>query len=207
MADSIKKLQDLFSRFPTIGSRTASRFVFYILSLSKEQITELLTAIAEVKNKIKFCNFCFQPFEALVKEGLCPICSDPSRNKQLLCIVEKEADLLSVEKAKRYNGLYFILGGVLSLRRNNVEQLRIAALGERIRNPQKFGIEKVDLNEVIIALNPTPEGKSTSRLVEKSLKDNGLLIKVTHLAQGLPVGGELEYADDETLESAFEGRK
>ena len=205
MSDSIKKLQNLFSKFPTIGSRTASRFVFYLLSLPNENLHELANAILEIKSNIKFCNFCFNPFEG--QENLCQICQNKSRDNKLLCIVEKEADLISIEKTKKYNGFYFILGGVLSLRKNNAESLRIVDLKERVLNPQKFGIDN-NFKEIIIAINPTPEGRSTSLLVEKSLKDiPNAIFTITHLATGLPFGGELEYADDETLGSAFEGRK
>ncbi len=201
MSDYIKKLTDLFAKFPTIGQRTANRFVFYLLRLPKEKIDELTDAIQKIKSTVKFCSFCFQPFEPLEKEGLCSICSDPKRNKQILCIVEKETDLISIESKKKYNGLFFILGGnILSIKKSPTNGLRLEELKERVKSsPPK---------EIIIATNPTPEGKATSVLVEKKLKelpDSGW--KITYLATGLPVGGELEYADEETLKSAFEGRK
>lgn len=208
MADSIKKLQDLFSKFPTIGQRTAGRFVFYLLKLPKEKIDEIISAIQEVKTKIRFCSFCFNPHES--DGNFCPVCQNPAKDRQLLCVVEKETDLISIEKTKRYNGLYFVLGEVLSLRKNNPEDLRINELKERVGNPKKFGIQSAGFKEIIIALNPTPEGKSTSILVEGALKEisgNAPQFKTTRLARGLPSGGELEYADEETLESAFEGRK
>ena len=201
--DSIKKLQDLFSKFPTIGRRTAGRFVYYLINQPQATADELIRALQELKQNIKLCGFCINPFEG--EGNLCSIChppaGGPSRNKQLLCIVEKENDLLSIENTKRYQGLYFILGGTLTLRKTDGSNLRIDALKDRI--------QKNNFSEVIIALNPTPEGKSTSILVERAIKElpqfSGL--KITHLAKGLPVGGELEYADEETLESAFEGRK
>ncbi len=213
--DSIKKLQDLFSKFPTIGRRTAGRFVYYLINQPQATADELIRALQELKQNIKLCGFCFQPFDLAQgkpldlargkpfegRDSLCSICQNPSRNKQLLCIVEKENDLLSIENTKRYQGLYFILGGTLTLRKTDGSNLRIDALKDRI--------QKNNFSEVIIALNPTPEGKSTSILVERAIKElpqfSGL--KITHLAKGLPVGGELEYADEETLESAFEGRK
>jgi recombination protein RecR len=202
MTDSIKKLIELFSKFPTIGPRTAGRFVFYLMKLPKERIDELTIAIQELKNKIKFCSFCFNPFEG--ENNLCPICSDPRRDKTLLCVVEKESDLISIENTKKYNGLYFILGGTVgTMRKNEIENLRIQELKNRIIEVNKFV-------EIIIAINPTPEGRATSVLVERALSAQGeptKNCKITHLAQGLPVGGELEYADEETLESAFEGRK
>ena len=215
MSDSIKKLKDIFSKFPTVGSRTAGRFVLYLLKLPKEKTDELIQAIQELKIKVKLCNFCFNPYEPFGaaqggnQENLCTICQNTGRNKQLLCIVEKEADLGTIENSKRYNGLYFILGGALNLRQNNMDSLRLKELKERVKSPSNFGIEKADFKEIIVATNPTPEGKSTSILVEKALKEvsPSPSWKITHLAQGLPVGGELEYADEETLESAFEGRK
>ena len=214
MADSIKKLIELFSKFPTIGPRTAGRFVFYLMKLPKDKIDELLNSIEELKNKIKFCSFCFNPFELFdsTQDKLCLICKNPLRNRQLLCVVEKETDLISIENTKKYNGLYFILGGTIAtMKKNDISSLRIQEFLDRIKTPNKF-------IEIIIATNPTPEGKATSMLIERALKE--LLQsqtfsakggpapgwKITHLAQGLPVGGELEYADEETLESAFEGR-
>lgn len=211
MTDLIKKLIELFSEFPTVGHRTASRFVFHLMRLPKEKIDELINAIEELKNKIKFCAFCFNPFESFdstqdrgesnlpAQVGLCSICKNPLRNKQLLCVVEKENDLISIENTKKYNGLYFILGGtVATMKKKDIDNLRIRELLDRVKAPAKF-------TEIIIAINPTPEGKATSILIERDLKE--FAIKITHLAQGLPVGGELEYADEETLESALEGRK
>src|SRR3989344_2560547 len=203
MADSIKKLIELFSKFPTVGPRTAGRFVFYLMKLPKEKIDELLDAILELKNKIKFCSFCFNPFQdesnSPLQSDLCSICKNPSRNKQLLCVVEKETDLISIENTKKYNGLYFILGGtVATMRKNDIDNLRIQELLNRVKTQNTF-------TEIIIATNPTPEGKATFILVERALKEFDL--KITRLAQGLPLGGELEYADEETLESALLGRK
>jgi len=163
------------------------------MRLPKEKIDELISAITELKNKVKLCKLCFNPFES--DGDTCPICQNTLRNKNLLCIVEKEADLLSIENTKKYNGLYFILGGTFG------DQLRIEELKNRLKT-EKF-------SEIIIAINPTPEGKATSVLVEREIKAiiPQPTFKITHLAKGIPVGGELEYADEETLESALEGRK
>jgi len=211
MINSIKKLTDLFSKFPTIGPRTAGRFVYYLMKQPKEKIDEIINAIQELKHKIKFCSFCFNPYEdggCPTSAELCPICSDPRRDKKLLCIVEKETDLISIENTKKYNGLYFILGGtVATMKKNDLDNLRIKELKNRIEKSNQF-------TEIIIAINPTIEGRATSILVERALKESFGVAqnlhatpKITHLAQGLPVGGELEYADEETLESALEGRK
>ncbi len=214
MPDTIKKLTDLFAKFPTIGSRTAGRFVFYLLKMQNQEIDDLIKSIQELKNKIRFCIFCFNPYEPVNadedKENLCFICKNPSRNRQLLCVVEKESDLFSIENTKKYNGLYFVLGNsILYFKKNDTSSLKINELKERVKNPQKFGMPLANFTELIIATNPTPEGISTSILIERELKEISQMpeLKITHLAKGLPVGGELEYADDETLESAFEGRK
>lgn len=200
---TIQKLIDLFSKFPTVGPRTAARFVFYLIKLDKKETEDLVNTIKTLKEKIKTCNFCFNPFE---KEGnLCEICQNPSRNREILCVVEKETDLNSIEKTNNYQGLYFILGGTVSkLKKEDIEKLPIKELKERIKNPQKFGID-THFKEIIIATNPTPEGEATALYIERQLKN--LNIKITHLARGLPTGGELEYADEETLKAAFEGRK
>lgn len=197
MSDSIKKLQDLFAKFPTIGTRTAGRFVFYLLKQPKEKIDEIINAISELKNKVRLCSFCFNPHE--LESNLCLICSDNLRSKQILCIVEKETDLISIENTKKYKGLYFILGGNLGFKKS-ADNLRINELKERIK--------KSKFTEIIIATNTTPEGNITSVLIEKALKElPASPLKITHLGKGMPIGGELEYADPETLESAFDGRK
>ena len=201
---SIQKLIDQFSKFPTVGPRTAARFVFYLLKLSKEEIDILVKSIINLKNSVKICSFCFNSFEG--EADLCPICQDTSRERALLCIVEKETDLISLEKTKKYNGLYFILGGTVStLKKEDIKQLRAKELLERIKNPSAFDLPHPEFKEVIIATNPTTEGEATALYLERTLKP--LNKKITRLGRGLPVGGELEYADAETLSSALEGRK
>jgi len=194
---SIQKLIDLFSKFPTVGPRTASRFVFYLVEKSKEEVDKLVVAILDLKKNVKLCKLCFNPFEG---EGeLCEICSNPARDKSLLCIIEKETDLLVIEKTKKYKGLYFILGGTVSrLKKADIEKLRTKESEERVKNHP-------EIKEIIIAVNPTTEGEATALYLERLLKP--LNIKITRLGRGLPVGGELEYADEETLGSALEGRK
>jgi len=195
---SIQKLIDLFSKFPTVGPRTAARFVFYLMKISKEEgIEELINSISNLKKTVKICPSCFNPFEG---EGeLCKICADSSRDRTLLCVVEKETDLFTLEKTKKYKGLYFILGGTVStLKKADVEKLRTKELKERIKSYP-------EIKEVIIATNPTTEGEATALYLERLLKP--LNKKITRLGRGLPVGAELEYADEETLGSALEGRK
>jgi len=208
--DSFRKLINIFSDFPTIGKRTAQRFVFYLMKLPQEKIDELTLSIQELKSKIRFCSFCFNPFEINGEtNNLCEVCRNVMRDKSLLCIVEKEEDLISIEKTKKYKGLYFILGGtVATLKKNNIEELRTKELEQRLKTPKNFGVD-AHFNEIIIATNPTPEGRMTAILVEKKLRETfaDIQMKITHLGLGLPVGGELEYADEETLESAFNNRK
>lgn len=201
---SIQKLIDLFSKLPTVGPRTASRFVFYLVGKSKEDVDKLVAAILDLKKNVKLCKLCFNPFEG---EGeLCEICSNPARDKSLLCIIEKETDLLVIEKTKKYKGLYFILGGQVStFKKADIEKLRTKELEERVKN-------RPEIKEIIIATNPTTEGEATALYLERLLKPLNLpagrqVIKTTRLGRGLPVGGELEYADEETLGSALEGRK
>jgi recombination protein RecR len=194
-SESIQKLINLFSKFPTVGPRTAARFVFYLIKMPQDKFEELLDSLKELKNKTKLCPSCFNPFDPSKNESFCSICSDKSRNQNLLCVVEKEADLNSIENTKKYKGLYFILGGTINLKKE--KDIRINELKEKIKNSH--------FEEIIIATNPTPEGETTSLFLERELKD--LKVKLTRLGRGLPVGGELEYADSDTLENAIQTRK
>jgi len=201
---SIQKLIDQFSKFPTVGPRTAARFVFYLMKAKKEEVEELIKSLNNLKKIVKLCSFCFNPFEG--EENLCQICSDPSRDRTILCLLEKESDLVSLEKTKKYKGLYFILGGVIStLKKEEIKKLRIKELIERIKKPEKFGILDASFKEIVLAINPTTEGEATALYLERIFKP--LRLKITRLGRGLPVGAELEYADEETLGSALEGRK
>ncbi len=196
---SIQKLIELFSKFPTVGPRTAARFVFYLVGKKKEEIDNLISTISKLKENLKLCKFCFFPFESIFPEELCEICRNPTRDKSLLCIVEKEIDLISIEKTKKYNGLYFILGGTVSaLRKNDIEKLRIKELEEKLK-------KSPEIKEIIVATNPTTDGEATALYLQKILKPFNK--KITRLGRGLPIGGELEYADEDTLSSALEDRK
>lgn len=194
---NIQKLIDLFSRFPTVGKRTAGRFAFYLINSSKEEAEDLILSIKRVKELVRLCSFCNNPFEPEQEELLCPICQDSRRDKTIICLVEKEADLDSIEKIKKYNGLYFILGSL-------IKEDKMKELEERIRNPKKFGIE-ANIKEAIIATNSTYEGQAMGLFLERKLKEIPGL-KISKLARGMQTGSEIEYADQETLESAFEGR-
>jgi recombination protein RecR len=201
---SIQKLIDLFSKFPTVGPRTASRFVFYLIGLKKEETDEIINSISALKNNIKVCQNCFKPFET--EDAVCEICSNKTRDKTLLCVVEKETDQMSIEKTKKYNGLYFILGGTVSrLKKEDIQKLRVKELEETIKS-------KPDIKEIILATNPNTEGEATALYLERILKpltcgEQGRTKKITRLGRGLPTGAELEYADGETISSAFENRR
>lgn len=195
-SESIQKLIALFARFPGVGPRVAARFVFYILKASKEDVGVLTKAIQELKTNIKLCSLCFNPFEG--ETAQCEICLDKSRDTSLLCVVEKESDLEALERIKKYKGLYFILGGnVGSLTKEEIDNIRMKELKKRIEN--------ASIKELIIATNPTTEGEATALYIERTLKE--LNVAMTRLGRGLPIGGELEYADEETLNAALEGRK
>jgi len=168
---------------------------------------ELMNSLKKLKQMIKLCPSCFNPFDPSANSGqalqstseqkgtLCPICQNNSRDKNILCIVEKETDLEAIEKTKLYKGIYFILGGTINLKKE--KGIRIKELKEKIT--------RENFKEIIIAINPTLEGESTSLFLQRELKPFG--IKITKLGRGLPIGGELEYADEETLSSALEGRR
>lgn len=205
---NIQKLIDLFSKFPTVGQRTAARFVFYLIKLPQQEVDVLVDSIKKMRESTKLCSFCFNPFEIENGGELCYICKNPARDRTTICVVEKEADLNSIETAKKYNGLYFILGQAISLLKNNENGAKIKELEERIKNPKNFGVSS-EIKEIIIATNLTYEGESAGLFIERKLKALQLpyQLKITHLAKGLSTGAEIEYADEETLSSAFEGRK
>ena len=204
---SIQKLIELFSKFPTVGPRTASRFVFYLLNLTNERTEELLKSISDLKKQVKLCSSCFNPFDPAQgkysENEVCGICSNPGRDKSLLCVVEKETDLETIEKTKKYKGLYFVLGGTVSkLRKEDVEKLRTKELEEKLK-------KTVEIKEIILALNSTAEGEATGLYLERLIKslDTARDKKTSRLGRGLPLGSELEYADDETLSSALNNRR
>jgi recombination protein RecR len=190
---SIQKLIEIFSKFPGVGKRTAARFVFFILENKEKIVEELKATLLELKEKIKYCQFCQRAFEG--KNDLCEICSDKGRDKNTICVVEKDSDLEAIEKTKIYKGKYFVLGGTLSGFKDKEKKLRIKELKLLLKSYP-------EIEEVIIALNFTPEGQITALYLEKILKKFPHL-KITRISKGLPSGGELEYADEETLSFAI----
>jgi recombination protein RecR len=194
LPEVIKKFIEIASKLPSIGPRQATRLAFHLITSGKNEIENLEKAVADLK-KIKTCERCF-----FVYNGDCPICSDKNRIKDVIVIVEKETDLISLEKTGKFNGQYLILGG---LAKNGIldpkQKLRLKSLAERIKK------QGGRVKEIILALNLTTFGDFTSSLIEQELKPWAQ--KISRLAKGVPTGGEIEFADEETLGSAFEGRK
>ena len=188
---AVERLITELSKLPGIGPRTAQRLAFHILKTRPEEILPLATAITEVKEKIGFCRRCFN----LAEGDLCTICADARRDQALLCVVEQPADIIPIERTREYRGLYHVLGGALSpLDGVDPGDLRLAELKERV-------VAGVD--EVIVATNPTMTGEATALYIADLLPPR---VRVSRLASGLPVGGDLEYADELTLGRAFAGR-
>ncbi len=190
---SIQNLINYFSKLPTVGPKTAERYVFYLLQQGAEELQGFAQAIAELKEKITICKNC----GAVSENNPCFICTDKNRNKNIICVVANTRDMLAIERAKQYNGLYHILGGVINAVDDiGPEKLNINSLVEKIK---KNGIQ-----EIIIALNPNMEGETTAMHLIKILKP--FKIKITRIARGLPTGSDLEYADETTINNALKYR-
>ncbi|RKX91724.1 MAG: recombination protein RecR [Spirochaetes bacterium] len=191
---TISQLISEFSKLPGIGRKTAERLAYYIIKEKKEDARKLAEAIVKVKDKIGFCKICFNYAE----NDVCDICSDPSRDKKTICVVEEPRDIWAFENAGSYGGLYHVLLGVISpLDGVGPDDIKIRELLRRL--------ESGEVEEVIIATSPTVEGDATAIYLSKIIKPLG--IKVTRIASGLPAGGEIEYADSITLIKAIQGRR
>ena len=198
MAGSIKSLDLLaeqFGRLDGVGKRTAMRLAFSVLSMSDEAAERFAEAVLEAKRSIHFCPVC----QNLTDLDVCSVCSDEGRDTSVICVVQDTRSLLAIEKVREYRGVYHVLHGLISpMQGITPENIRLRELFERISASSE---EK----EVIIATNPTAEGEATAMYIARLLKPCG--IKVTRIANGIPVGGELEFADEYTLSRAFEGRR
>jgi len=189
--DSILRLIDRFSKFPGIGKKTAQRMAFHVLKDSKENAFSLAEAVKDVKSNIAACSLC----GGITEQNPCTICDDPKRDNKLICVVEVPADIYAFERTSGFNGVYHVLGGVLSpLDGIGPDELNIDSLVDRADSG----------NEIVLALNPSIEGDTTCLYINKLLDESD--VKITRLARGIPVGGELEYTDDATLLRAMEGR-
>jgi len=191
---TLNKLIEELSKMPGIGPKSAQRIAFYILRSSKEEAKALSQAILDLKQKITHCSIC----NNITEENPCAICSNNQRDYSIICVVEEPKDVLAFEKSRGFNGVYHVLLGALSpLDGIGPDELKIKELMERLKK------EKV--SEVILATNPNTNGEMTAMYLAKLIKPLG--IKVTRLAHGIPVGGSIEYVDDETLAKSLEGRK
>lgn len=190
----IKRLIESFSTLPGIGPKSAERLAFHVITMSKKNAEQLSEALLAVKDSILDCSIC----NNLTDEDPCYICRDEKRDKKLICVVEEAKDVISMEKIGDYRGTYHVLQGTISpMDGMGPEELKIKKLLERIKK------DKVE--EIILATNPTVEGEATAMYISKVSKPLG--VQVTRLAYGLPMGGDLEYADEMTLAKAFEGRQ
>ncbi len=190
----LARLINEMSKLPGIGSKTAQRLAFYILSLDDKEANQLADAITTAKKEMKYCSVCGN----LTDEDPCAICSDPSRDPNQICVVESPKDVMAMERIKEYNGLYHVLHGVISpMEGIGPEDINLMPLLKRL--------QANDVKELIIATNPNIEGEATAMYLARLIKPSG--IKVSRIAHGIPVGGDLEYADEVTLLKAMEGRR
>ena len=188
----ISKLIQELSALPGIGTKSAQRLAFHILNIPKEQVEELSSAILDAKQNVRYCKECF----TLTDEEICPICSDSSRNHKVIMVVENTRDLAAYEKTQKYDGVYHVLHGAISpMLGIGPGDIKLKELMQRLQK---------DVDEVIIATNSSLEGETTAMYISKLIKPTG--IKVTRIASGVPVGGDLEYIDEVTLLRALEGR-
>ena len=188
----ISKLIQELSALPGIGTKSAQRLAFHILNMPKEQVEELSSAILDAKQNVRYCKECF----TLTDDEICPICSDSSRNHKVIMVVENTRDLAAYEKTQKYDGVYHVLHGAISpMLGIGPGDIKLKELMQRLQK---------DVDEVIIATNSSLEGETTAMYISKLIKPTG--IKVTRIASGVPVGGDLEYIDEVTLLRALEGR-
>lgn len=191
---AIQELLDQFARLPGIGPKSAERFVFYLLSRPPEEIAQFGKAIESIRGRVQRCSVCFDFAEG----DPCAYCADSGRDQTMVCVVAESPDVLAIEKTGEYRGVYHVLGGVLRPTEGMTpDRLRIKELKKRV--------EKNGINEVILATNPDIEGEATALYITQQLRATG--VALTRLAKGLPMGSDLEYADEVTLASALKGRR
>lgn len=194
IARAINRLAEALEKLPGIGPKTAQRLTFYLLHNPQSELDNFAMALANLKKETKICPVCFNVSEV----SPCPVCQDSDREQDKLCVVETPLDLLVIERGGFYQGLYHVLGGAISPLNNiGPEELHLFEIVPRIK--------KSKIKEVILATNPTMEGEATAMFVAKALAK--LKVKVTRLGRGLPTGADIEYADEQTLNRAFEGRR
>ena len=190
---AIEKLIEEFAKLPSIGKKTAQRLTLHILNLPDDEVREFANALVKARGTIKYCSVCGN----FTDKDPCPLCDNPNRDKGTICVIEQPKDIMTMEKVKEYNGVYHVLHGNISpMQGRGPQDIRIRELVSRMSE---------DVKEVILATNPNIEGEATAMYISKVLKP--LDIMVTRIASGIPVGGDLDYADEVTLSKALEGRK
>ena len=191
---SIEKLIESFEKLPSIGHKTAIRLAFHMLDLDQEKTEEFINSILEAKKNLKYCSKCFN----ISDTDPCPICSSPKRDSSIICVVEDVRDVIAMERTHEFKGVYHVLHGSISpMNGIGPDDIKIKELLTRIAEN--------DVKEIILATNPRVEGEATAIYLSKIIKPLG--VKVTRIAQGIPVGGDLEYTDEVTLSQALEGRR
>ncbi len=191
---ALERLSEQFARLPGIGSKTAQRLAFYMLGLPQDEAEEFAEAILQARRTVHLCPIC----QNLTDQDVCPICADPERDQSLICVVAEPKDVIAMERAREYTGVYHVLHGVISpLSHVGPDDIRIRELLERVQSGT--------VREIIMATNPDTEGEATAMYLSRLLR--GLGVKVTRLAYGIPVGSQLEYADEVTLLRALNGRQ
>ncbi len=194
IAGPVASLINEFSKLPTVGPKTAARLVFYLLNRPRSEAQSLAEAILAVKDRVRLCSICF----SITEDDPCPLCTDERRDRNLLCVVAEAKDIYSLERTSAYKGRYHVLGGLISpMDGIGPGQLRVKQLVDRV------GSERPQ--EIVIATNPNAEGEATALYLSRLLVPLG--VTVTRLAYGLPIGGDLDYADEVTLAKALEGRR
>ena len=193
---SIEKLIESFERLPSIGHKTAARLAFFMLNSSEEETLDFVNSILNAKKNLKYCSICYNITDA----DPCPICKNEKRDKSSICVVEDVRDIIAMEKTHEFKGVYHVLHGSISpMNGIGPDDIKIKELLNRIQ------ISNNNIKEIIIATNPKVEGEATAMYISKLIKPFG--IKVTRIAHGIPVGGDLEYTDEITLTKALEGRR
>ena len=212
-SESVEALVEQFSKLPTVGRKTAQRLAAYVLKMPREEVVELARALVNVKDRVKQCSVCYN----VTDTDPCPICLSPKRTRSVVCVVEEPNDVLALERTNEFRGLYHVLGGVISpLDGIGPDDLKVRELVARIAAPKQpvaeaegvsedaAAYESEPIQEVILAMNPNVEGDTTAYYISQLLQPLG--VNVTRIARGLPIGGDLEYADEATLTRALEGR-
>lgn len=206
-SETVEALVEQFTKLPTIGRKTAHRLVAYILKMPRDEVVDLAKALVAVKDRVKHCNVCYN----VTDEDVCGICRSEKRDRGLICVVEEPNDVMALERTNEYNGVYHVLGGVISpLDGIGPEDLKVRELVARLQpSPEEETTddpapEAKAVREIILALNPNVEGDTTAYYLSQLLRPFG--VQITRIARGLPIGGDLEYADEATLSRALQGR-